>query len=207
MQIKSRAVVFAAFGVGPLLLAAGCGDSSGDGARTTISPIQPSSYVTIEPATTTTTTTIFIDPDGPQAGTISPTEQTYIVVSGDSLSKIASLYDITVDVLINYNGWTDGTSHLLLVGDPILIPPNTPVPGTGSDPSDSGDVVTTDGDSGDTATGEGCSHTVVKDDNPTRVARKYDITVDQLSNANLNNPAYNTFLIGSQLTIPPEGNC
>jgi len=120
MQIKPSALVFAAFGVVPLLLSAGCGASSGDGARSTISPIQPSSYVTIEPATTTTTTTIFIDPSQPSGPSISPDPQTYVVQAGDSLSKIASLYDITVEVLISYNGWTDGTSHLLLPGDEIL---------------------------------------------------------------------------------------
>ncbi len=202
MEIKSRAVVFAAFCVAPLMLAAGCGDSTGSGSESLLSPIQPSSYVTIEPATTTTTTTIFIDPEQPSGPTISPDPQTYIVVAGDSLSKIASLYDMSVDELIAYNGWTDGTNHLLLAGDEILIPPNKPIPGsgTGTAPSDSTTVP-------DQPSGSGCTHTIVAGDNPTRVADKYGITVDQLSNANLDNPAYSTFLIGSQLTIPPEGNC
>ena len=199
MQFKSSALVFAAFGVGPLLLAAGCGDSSGDGAGSVLTPIQPSSYVTIEPATTTSTTTIPVDP----TGSISPVEQTYKVVTGDSLSKIAERFDITTEALINYNGWPEGTNHLLLPGDVVLIPPNTPVLGAG------GQVATdTPSDSGsDTETAAGCVHTIVKDDNPSRVARKYGITVDQLLNANLDNPVWNTFLIGSQLDIPPAGNC
>jgi LysM repeat protein len=205
MQIKSSAIVLAAFGVGPLLLAAGCGDSTGDGAKKTLSPIQPSSYVTIEPATTTTTTTIFFDPDQPAEGQISPVEQIYVVVPGDSLSKIAALYDISVDVLINYNGWTDGTDHLLLAGDEILIPPNTPIPGTGGEVAAGDDSAPAD--SGDSSDQVGCTHTIVSGDNPTRVARKYDITVDELSNANLSNPAYNSFPIGDTLNIPPEGNC
>jgi LysM repeat protein len=203
MQTKSRAVIFAAFCVAPLMLAAGCGDSAGSSSGGLLSPIQPSSYVTIEPATTTTTTTIFIDPGQPVGPTISPDPQTYIVVAGDSLSKIASLFDMSVDELITYNAWTDGTNHLLLAGDEILIPPNKPIPGSGT-PGTPGATTTAPSDQPD---GAGCSHTVVAGDNPTRVAKKYDITVDQLSNANLDNPAYNTFLIGSQLTIPPEGNC
>ncbi len=205
MEIKSRAVIFAAFCVAPLMLAAGCGDSTGSGSGGLLSPIQPSSYVTIEPATTTTTTTIFVDPGQPGGPTISPDPQTYVVVAGDSLSKIASLFDMSVDELIAYNSWTDGTDHLLLAGDEILIPPNKPIPGSGTPGTPGTPGVTTTTSAGQPGTG--CSHTVVAGDNPTRVAKKYGITVDQLSNANLDNPAYNTFLIGSQLTIPPEGNC
>jgi LysM repeat protein len=202
MQIKPSALVFAAFGVVPLLLSAGCGASSGDGARSTISPIQPSSYVTIEPATTTTTTTIFIDPSQPSGPSISPDPQTYVVQAGDSLSKIASLYDITVEVLISYNGWTDGTSHLLLPGDEILIPPNTPIPGTGSGAVDTPSATPTTA----AATG-GCTHTIAAGENPTRVAQKYDLTFDQLQLANPGIDFTTTFMVGTVLTIPPEGTC
>ncbi len=202
MQIKPSALVFAAFGVVPLLLAAGCGASSGDGARSTISPIQPSSYVTIEPATTTTTTTIFIDPSQPSGPSISPDPQTYVVQAGDSLSKIASLYDITVEVLISYNGWTDGTNHLLLPGDEILIPPNTPIPGTGSGATDTPSATPTTA----AATG-GCTHTIAAGENPTRVAKQYDLTFDQLQLANPGIDFTTTFMVGTVLTIPPEGTC
>jgi LysM repeat protein len=199
MQFKSSALVFAAFGVGPLLLAAGCGDSSGDGAGSLLTPIQPSSYVTIEPATTTTTTTIFFDPDG----TISPVEQRYIVVTGDSLSKIAERYDISVDALINYNGWDDGTNHLLLSGDVILIPPNTLIPGTSSAGSgDSGSATPDEPDDG-----TGCTHTISAGENPTKVAGKYGLTYDQLQAANPFMDFTTTFIVGDVLTIPPEGNC
>ena len=204
MQIKSSAVAVAALGVGALVLVAGCGDSSGDGKGATLSPIQPSSYVTILPATTTTTTTIFFDPEAPQEGQISPVEQTYIVVPNDSLFKIASLYEISVDVLINYNGWTDGTDHLLLPGDPILIPPDTPIPGTG------GEVAAADPgstDSAQPADGPACTHTIVSGENPTKVARKYGLTYDQLQIANPFMDFTTTFVVGDTLNIPPEGNC
>lgn len=204
MQFKSSALVFAAFGVGPLLLAAGCGDSSGDGAGSILTPIQPSSYVTIEPATTTTTTTIPFDSEQAEAGQISPVEQTYIVVPGDSLSKIAGLYDITVDVLINYNGWTDGTNHLLLAGDVILIPPNTPVPGGVSD-AGTGDSTTATPDEPDDE--GGCTHTIAAGENPTKVANKYGLTYDQLQIANPFMDFTTTFIVGDVLTIPAEGNC
>lgn len=201
MKFKSSALVFAAFGVGPLLLAAGCGDSSGDGAGSLLTPIQPSSYVTIEPATTTTTTTIpFVA--GGTAGVISPVEQTYIVVAGDSLSKIASLYDISVDVLVNYNGWTDGTSHLLLAGDAVLIPPNTVIPGSVSVEDKDFSAAPADDDEG-----SGCTHTIKAGENPTKVARQYDLTYDQLQAANPFMDFTTTFIVGDVLTIPAEGNC
>lgn len=203
MKFKSSALVFAAFGVGPLLLAAGCGDSSGDGAGSLLTPIQPSSYVTIEPATTTTTTTI---PAGAEfgAGEISPVEQTYIVKAGDSLSKIAELYDISVEVLINYNGWTDGTNHLLLPGDEILIPPNTPVPGGAPAGGTGGSEAEAPADDNE---GSGCTHTIKAGENPTKVAGQYGLTYDQLQAANPFMDFTTTFIVGDVLTIPAEGNC
>ena len=41
-------------------------------------------------------------------------------------------------------------------------------------------------------------------DNPTRVANKYGITVDELAAANAGNPAYQNFLIGSSLVDPRQ---
>jgi LysM repeat protein len=53
----------------------------------------------------------------------------------------------------------------------------------------------------------GCTHTVESGDNPTRVANKYGVTVDELAAANAGNPAYQNFLIGSSLSIPANGTC
>jgi hypothetical protein len=112
-----------------------------------------------------------------------------------------------MDVIINYNGWTDGTDHFLLPGDPVLIPPNALVPGQTGD-TGTVEVIVDSGTSGDTtADGAGCQYTIVAGDNPTRVAKKVGVTVDELSNANLNNPVWNSFLIGAQLTVPSPGTC
>ncbi len=167
------------------------------------------SYALKAPATTTTTTTLPASAITPGQGT-SPSEQTYQIQSGDSLFKIASLYDITPDLICTYNGWSDciDPPHLLLPGDTILIPPGGAVPGTSTDGSvDEVDTIDTP-DDGEAADDEvGCVHTIVAGDNPTRVADKYNVTVDELSNANLNNPVWNTFLIGSTLNIPANGDC
>jgi hypothetical protein len=47
-----------------------------------------------------------------------------------------------------------------------------------------------------------CEHVVTIGDNPDRVAAKYGVTVDELSFANADNPAYTRFLIGDVLNIP-----
>ena len=54
---------------------------------------------------------------------VSPTEQTYVVGAGDSLTTIAAMFDVTLEQLVNYNEFEGGTGHLLLPGDTILVPP------------------------------------------------------------------------------------
>ena len=158
MKITSRAAVLAAFGVGPLLLATGCGGDTATGANATLVNIQPTTYTEIPPVTTTTTTTI---PIGDlEAGTRSPNEQLYTIRAGDSLGKIAELHDITLDQLVSYNEFPDGANQLILPGDVIKIPPGALVPGTassGSTGSDAGtDTGTADPGTEATTPGAGC---------------------------------------------------
>ncbi|MEO6572134.1 MAG: LysM peptidoglycan-binding domain-containing protein [Ilumatobacteraceae bacterium] len=211
MQNKPSALVVAAFGLGPLLLAAGCGGTGSDSSDQLLVPVQSSSYVTIEAATTTTTTTLLLTTDL-AAGQVSPVQQEYTVVANDSISKIAGRYDLTMDVLVNFNAWPEGTNHFLQIGDKVLIPPNAVVPGTGTSdttPPDAGDGVTADPatQTSPPADGTACQHTVVENDNPTRVAKKYGVSVDELAAANSGNSAYTTFLLGSKLNIPANGSC
>lgn len=203
MQITPRAVIVAAFGVGPLLLAAGCGGTTATGAQATLARIQPTSFVELPPATTTTTTTIPVS--DLEAGTRSPVEQIYTVRAGDSISKIAELHDITMEQLVNYNSWSDGLNHFLRVGDLVKIPPGALVPGTGT-AGDTGSGESGGDESDDGSSGEGCTHTIVQGENPSKVANQYDITVDELRAANPGG-VMDTFLIGDTLTIPPNGNC
>ena len=197
MQIRPHAVILGVFGVGPLLLAAGCGGAA-TGARTTLANIQGSNYVTIEPVTTTTTIPV---PTTLVPG-VSPTSQTYTIQSGDTIFKIATSFGIEPNALIEYNSWTEGLDHLLLPGDAVQIPPGATTAGatvggdTGAEQGDSAPFNTADTD---------CSHTIVAGDNPSKVAAKYDITIDELQAANAGNPVYKSFLIGSQLRIPAAG--
>ncbi len=211
MQITPRAVALAAFGVGPLLLASGCGGSTPAGARSTIANIQPTSFVEIEPATTTTTsTTIVVDPASLVAGTVSPIEQIYTVKGGDSISKIAGLHNISMEQLTNYNSWTDGTSHFLGIGDQVKIPPGAMIPGTATPATETATDPGTDdpnnGTAEEAATGDGCTHTIAKDEFPNKVARQYGISVDELYAANAGG-VMDTFLVGAVLNIPAGGDC
>ena len=202
-----RALAFAALAASPVLSLTSCGGDA-EGARTTLGTVQTTSYVVEDPVTTTTTTTL---PTAVPEGEVSPTEQIHIVVANDSVSKIASTYGITMDALVNYNAWTDGINHVLLLGAEVRIPPNSKVPAATPDtqaPSGGGDTGGDDTTSETTTpAGVGCTHTVEEGDNPTRVANQYDITVDELAAANAGNPAYQNFLIGSSLSIPANGSC
>ena len=205
MRFRPRALVIIGFGIGPVLLAAGCGSDGGvaDGPGDVLVDIQPSSYVTKEPETSTTTTTIVVV--DLVAGETSPLEQIYIVQPGDSLSRIASIHDITMDALVSYNAtvWPEGATHAFFVGDEVKIPPEAKIPGTATD---TGTEAATPAD-GTSVPGVGCEHTVVANDNPTRVAKKYGVTVDELAAANSSNSAYLSFQLGSKLNIPANGTC
>lgn len=210
MQITSRAAVLAAFGVGPLLLASGCGGTSADGANATLVNIQPTTYTEIPPVTTTTTTTLPPLDELPE-GTRSPVEQTYTIRAGDSLAAIAADFDITLEQLVNYNQFPNGANQLILPGDEIKIPPGALVPGsaTASDPgTGTGDPGTETGtdEPDEPETGAGCVHTISAGENPSRVANQYDITVDELFAANPGG-VMDTFLVGATLNIPPNGSC
>jgi LysM repeat protein len=209
MQITPRAVVLAAFGVGPLLLASGCGGSTPTGADATIANIQPTSFVEIPPATTTSTTTTLPQTD-PVAGTRSPSEQTYEIKSGDGLGAIAARYDITLEQLINYNQFPDGAAQLILPGQVIKIPPDALVPGTATptetETDTGGDTPTETEDTADEpVTGDDCPTSYVIKDGDTvrsRVADQFGITFQEMDAANANTPGYQNFIPGTEIVIP-----
>jgi len=203
MQITPRAVIYATLAVGPLLLAAGCGGATATGPSATLVKIQPTSFVEVAPATTTTTTTIAAIDLG--AG-VSPVEQIYTVKAGDGASKIASLHDITMEQLVNYNEWPEGISHQFFVGDLVKIPPGAKIPGTGGDTA-AGDSGDSGGDSTtDDATASGdCPTTyVIKvgDTVRSRIADDFGITFQEMDAANASTPGYQNFISGIEIIIP-----
>lgn len=215
MQSKTRALAVAVAAAAPLLLVTACGGGGTDaGTSGNLTPIQGSSYVTIEPATTTsTTTTVPGQESGLEPGQTSAQEQQYTVQSGDSVFKIASLFGTTAEIVANYNAWPEGIQHPIFPGDIVRIPPDSQVPdlGGGSSSTDTGDptdalVDDTDDTTTEETAGDGeCPTTYViqaGDTSRIRVAEQFGITFEQMDAANVNTPGYSAFVVGTPITIP-----
>ena len=206
----------------PALALVGCGDSDGEGADATLVNIQGSSYVTLPPATTSTTTPPPGAADDSDGRPVSDSEQTYTVQGGDSVSEIAARYGIDAETLASYNKWSDGIFQSIFPGETILIPPQAVIPSEtpaaaepAADADTGGDETAAEAGGGDDAggddgegesSGEGCTYTIVRNDNPSKVASAFGITVDELIAVN-DSSVMNTFLVGAELTIPPNGDC
>lgn len=186
---------------------AGCGTAD-EGARSTLAPVQPTSYVTVEAPTTTTTTTPPPPPTAASGAVIVAQEQIYTVQANDSLYKIANRFDITLEELLAHNGIT--ADHFLLPGQTTLkipagsaaaegaVPAGSTPPDAGSTPPSATTTV---------ASGAGCVHVVVAGDYQGKVANRYGVSLDALAAANADNPAWNVFRLGDEIVIPPGGNC
>ena len=114
-----------------------------------------------------------------------PTKETtnatvYTVKKGDSLYSIANTYGVSVNDLIEYNNL--GTT-LLQIGQEILIPRNNQIP-----PSDTSQI----------------TYIVKSGDSLWSISKKYNISVDELKNAN--NLSSNLLSIGQELIIPQSNN-
>lgn len=110
--------------------------------------------------------------------TPTPGEYTvYTVVPGDSLYKIASKYNTTVNAIVDYNNLS---STNLSVGQKLLIPTTTPTGGSDYD-----------------------TYTVVAGDSLYKIAQRYKTTVDNLMN--INNLSSNLLSIGQKILVPKTG--
>ena len=104
-------------------------------------------------------------------------ETTYTVQRGDSLYSIAAKYNTTVEELKRINGLT---TNILSIGQVLKLPSNE----TAESPS----------------VDEGISYTVKKGDSLYSIAKKYNVTIDEIKE--LNNLTSNLLSIGQVLLIP-----
>ena len=104
----------------------------------------------------------------------------YTVKSGDTLYKIASSYNVSVDKIKSANKLN---SNILQTGQVLLIP-----------------IETTDVTETTPSTSNGISYVVVKGDNLYNIANKYKVSVSDIKS--LNNLKSNTLQIGQILKIP-----
>lgn len=121
----------------------------------------------------------------------------YTVKAGDLLIRIAKSHNVTLDALVAANQWVDGADHLINAGDKILIP--------GAQPStDTGGTVPPDAtDQTDPAGCKNGTYTIkATDTSRTKVAKKFDITVEALDAANVDTKGYKAFYEGLKIVIP-----
>jgi LysM repeat protein len=133
----------------------------------------------------------------------------YRVRRGDALPLIADRYDVSVEDLVDANGWADGALHPIYPGDEVRIPEfaeqpqeavtdERPDDGLGTMPDPGGGPLCPDGSERDT-------YRIVAGDFISRVADKNDISIEELEAANVDNPAYQVFAPGQELWLPCEG--
>lgn len=190
--------------------ASACGSDTPSAADQTMPSVVATAYVTIVPITTTTTLPP-VPTTPPPFGSVSSEPQMHTIVAGDSFGRIAELYGITIDAILLFNQFAD-SSQLLLPDAVIGIPSGARVPGTGTGlvpdpnaPPSTSDVAT--GSSVAVPPGAGCTHTIASGENPSRVASRYGITVDQLQAANPDRDFRTWFLTTATINVPAGANC
>jgi peptidoglycan endopeptidase LytF len=137
------------------------------------------------------------------------TPGTYVVKSGDTITRIASSTGVTILNLEKANGLTQ--TSVLQVGEKLTIPAKEETPATvdasiGAAPQApaTAPVSTTNAPAttaADAVTANMTDYTVVKGDNPYKIARKFKISTVELMKANnITDPK--KIQIGQKLKIP-----
>jgi LysM repeat protein len=211
--------------VAPALIGAfvlsSCGGGETGATQSTIDLSAASTAFVVRPPATTVPT----DTAGGEPGAIVDGTQEYEVQAGDAPFVLVSRFEVTLEDLLAVNEWTSA-NQFPFPGTVILIPPggksvaeylagNTASSGdtttdTGSDGGSEGDS-----DSGATDTipdaGDNCapgSYTIAETDTTrTKVAEKFDVTVEALDAANAGTPGYSAFYPGLEIVIPAKADC
>lgn len=206
----------------PVLLAVtltACGDDDGSVTGPTTVTIKPNSYATV-PAVGGSTTVA----EGATPGTAGedgrvPGTQQYTIRSGDFLASIANKLGIEdYNDICEVNRWEECPPSNFYAGDVITIPPGAFDVATidedepedsESDDDDATDTTEEETSTGGGGSGERCpdgsernTYEIQDGDYPGRVASRLDLTVDQLQTANAGNPAWNSFIVGTEIWLP-----
>jgi LysM repeat protein len=142
----------------------------------------------------------------PTTTTTTPSNATgtnYVVQSGDTLSRIAQKYSVTIATLMSVNGITN--ANLIFVGQRLVISGSTSVPATPAPTASAPQaatptpVVTTP----PVVTG-GTTHVVVRGDTLWGISMKYGVSVASIKTAN--GLTTDFIYVGQRLTIPAAGS-
>jgi LysM repeat protein len=197
---------------GLLLTLTSCGDSGGTAQSATTVTIQPTSYVIRDQVTTTTAP---VENTATGEGR-SQVEQAYTVQSGDYPVQVATLYDVSLEELSNYNQWESDFSDFPSPGGTVRIPPGAKFISPDAPETTDAETVTTEEESSDdesttsTTLGGPCdpgTYELEAGDYPGGVANKFDVTVEALNEANAATQGYDGFYVGLEIVIPPPSDC
>lgn len=200
-------------GVGAALLFSACGDSS-TASTTTVLNLESTNYHTLPPTESTAPPTTKVPSGGTgnttpndttPAGGTSAAEQTYTIGPKDVPYTVANKFGITVDALALANAGTPGYGAFY-PGLVIKIPAGAKVPPPTTTPTTQPGQTTTTLKGGGSNCGQG-TYTIVSGDIPSKVANKFNLTVQQLADANVNTPGYKGFIVGTKIIIPPKTGC
>ena len=194
---RARAVLSALAAPALVLALASCGGEVG-GTATTVVPVAPTNFATIPPVITTVPNIPTTLPPGSVG-----VEQSYTVELGDSPIKLATLYGISVEELLMYNGWVSVT-QFPYPGQSVRIPPTAK---TTTAQAISNTTVAPQG-----AAGQGCgarpagTYEVQQGDSLSLIGSKFCVKIAALMAANgWMDPAGVQLFAGQSIVIPAVG--
>ncbi len=182
-----------------------CGSGDDESAATTIPAEVP--IATIAPPTTQAApTTVDTTPGAVLTGPIE-----YTIADGDSPSKIAGMFGLSLQALLDANGWElvdDQVPAFPFAGTVITIPAGATMPAAptttaaGSTGGSTGGATEVAATTTEPENGVCGTYVIMENDNPSVVARKLDTTLDKLNAANATTDGYSSFFVGLSINVP-----
>ncbi len=183
------------------LVLASCGSDATSGASASTINLDATNYIVKDPVTTTIATL-------PTEGEATTGSQVYVVQSGDYAIKVADQFGVPLEDLLNFNGWATG-QEFPFPGEEVKIPPGGTAQAEVVDAA-AGDAEEPVGEA-IPETGSNCepgSYTIEEGDNArSKVASKFDVTVEALDAANVGTNGYSSFYPGLKIVIPAKSDC
>lgn len=203
-----------------------CGGSEGDAASKPTVTLEAgeTSYATLPVVAGSTTIPAPGDSAAPATGEVAgegaetgggAASQTYEIKANDNLSAIATSFGVSLDALVDANGWSS-SGEAVFPGQTIKIPAGGTAPAStaaeATPPADATTTTTTAAPETPAATvapvGDGCSegsYTIEAGDTTRfKVAEKFDVTVDAMDAANASTNGYSAFYPGLKIVIPAK---
>lgn len=184
------------------LLFSACGDGT-TATTSSVVNLESTNYHTLPPTPSTLPPTTLPGGSVP-AGQVTTDITQYTVQSGDVPFTVANKFSVPLDALNLANADTAGYSSFY-VGLKIVIPAGATIPDPASSTTTTVPGSVTNTTAAQTTLPGNCaqgSYTIVEGDLPGTVAKKFDVTLEQLNAANVNTDGYKNFIVGVKIIIP-----